>query len=41
MVTVDSAGLMDQWRGAAAQRAKIWEGGHGDEAETICSANLL
>lgn len=26
MVTVDSAALMDQWRGAAAQCAKISEG---------------
>jgi hypothetical protein len=41
VVTVDSAGLMDQWRGTAAQGAKVWEGGCGDEAETICFANLL
>jgi len=41
VVAVDSAGLVDQWRGAAAQRDKIWEGGRGDEAKTICFANLL
>jgi len=41
VVTVDTAVLRDQWRGAAAQGAKIWEGGRGDEAETICFANLL
>lgn len=36
VVTAESVGLMDQWIGAAAQGNKIWEGGRGDEAETIC-----
>lgn len=36
MFAVDNAGLRDQWRGAAAQGAKMWEGGRGDETEIIC-----